>query len=249
MSTGSAKPSLSIVVPDRSWADLVLPTQVTGQLKALCSAAENGPIVSPCALFCGPPGTGKTLAAEVIASELQRPLTRVDLAAAASKYVGETEKSLDAVFSQAERQGTVLLLEEADALFGGGAKQSERVSGLRDAAILVLSRIQARRELTIVTARRCQDLDRAFTRRFAHVVEFPLPDAAERSEIWRRHLTSSAATVDVNLDVLAKTPLSGGQIHAAASAATVAASRRGEAVSGNGLAEAVRHVQVASGKG
>ena len=51
-----------------------------------------------------------------------RSLYRVDLAGVVSKYIGETEKHLEAVFAEAERTGSLLYLDEADALFG---KRSE----------------------------------------------------------------------------------------------------------------------------
>jgi AAA+ superfamily predicted ATPase len=53
-----------------------------------------------------------------LAAELDRSLFHVDLSCIVSKYIGETEKNLDRVFRAAERAGAVLLLDEADALFG-----------------------------------------------------------------------------------------------------------------------------------
>jgi len=53
-----------------------------------------------------------------LAAELDRSLFHVDLRRVVSKYIGETEKNLDTVFRAAERAGAVLLLDEADALFG-----------------------------------------------------------------------------------------------------------------------------------
>ena len=70
------------------------------------------------ALFAGEPGTGKTLAAEVIAAEVGLDLMEVDLSRLVSKWVGETEKNLDAVFTEAEASNCVLFFDEADALFG-----------------------------------------------------------------------------------------------------------------------------------
>ena len=70
------------------------------------------------ALFCGAAGAGKTLGAHAVAAALSRDLVRVDLSQIVSKYLGETEKSLEAVLNDAERTGAVLLLDEADALFG-----------------------------------------------------------------------------------------------------------------------------------
>jgi SpoVK/Ycf46/Vps4 family AAA+-type ATPase len=69
-------------------------------------------------LFAGPAGTGKTMAAEALAKSLGRDLFRVNLAEVVSKYIGETEKNLDRVFSDAQTAGAVLFLDEADALFG-----------------------------------------------------------------------------------------------------------------------------------
>ena len=69
-------------------------------------------------LFAGAPGTGKAQAAEVIATELQMALMSVDLAAVASKFIGETEKNIDKLFDSIDAPGVILLFDEADALFG-----------------------------------------------------------------------------------------------------------------------------------
>ena len=53
-----------------------------------------------------------------LAAELDRSLFHVDLRCVVSKYIGETEKNLNRLFRAAERAGAVLLLDEADALFG-----------------------------------------------------------------------------------------------------------------------------------
>lgn len=57
-------------------------------------------------------------AAEVLAEELQLDLASVDLAAVVSKHIGETEKNLTRVFDMANRHGSILFFDEADALFG-----------------------------------------------------------------------------------------------------------------------------------
>lgn len=62
--------------------------------------------------FSGPSGTGKTLATQVAAS-LGRSLLTVE-----SRFIGETEKNLSRLLDLAERQGSVLFFDEADALFG-----------------------------------------------------------------------------------------------------------------------------------
>ena len=62
------------------------------------------------------------MAAEVIATELQLDLYRIDLSQVVSKYIGETEKNLDRIFQAAESANAILFFDEADALFG---KRSE----------------------------------------------------------------------------------------------------------------------------
>ena len=73
-------------------------------------------------LFAGESGTGKTMAAQVVANELGLELFRIDLATVVSKFIGETEKQLDRVFTAAAGSNAILLFDEADALFG---KRSE----------------------------------------------------------------------------------------------------------------------------
>ena len=68
----------------------------------------------PVALFSGPSGTGKTFASEVIANALGWSLYRVDLGLLVSKYIGETEKNLNALFDAAHAKPIVLLFDEAD---------------------------------------------------------------------------------------------------------------------------------------
>ncbi|HTP09195.1 MAG TPA: ATP-binding protein, partial [Anaerolineae bacterium] len=67
-------------------------------------------------LFNGPSGTGKTLAARALAAQLQMDIYRLDLSAVVNKYIGETEKNLNQVFSRAEELDVILLIDEGDAL-------------------------------------------------------------------------------------------------------------------------------------
>ena len=129
------------------------------------------------ALFHGPSGTGKRLAALAIARELDVQVFRIDLSSVVSKYIGETEKNLAAVFAEAEQSGAVLLFDEADALFG---KRSDvRDSHDRYANIEVsylLQRIETFSGLVILTTNARKNIDEGFLRRVRFVVEFPLDD-------------------------------------------------------------------------
>ncbi len=86
------------------------------------SVAATPETRSTVALFTGPGGTCKTMAGQLIAHELDTAVLRVDLGQVVSKYIGETEKNLTALFSWAQTNGAILFFDEADALFG---KRSE----------------------------------------------------------------------------------------------------------------------------
>jgi hypothetical protein len=128
------------------------------------------------ALFAGPAGTGKTMAAHLLAAALGRDAYRVDLSRAVSRYVGETEKNLDAIFRSAGRSDAVLVLDEADALFG-------RRTGVRDAHDRYANRetgylldcIERYDGVVIVTSSRRDRIDPDVLDRLRAVVAFPLP--------------------------------------------------------------------------
>jgi SpoVK/Ycf46/Vps4 family AAA+-type ATPase len=186
------------------------------------------------ALFHGPSGTGKTMAAQAIANALGAELYVVDLSRVVSKYIGESEKNLDSVFTDAERSGAVLLFDEADALFG---KRSE----IKDAhdryanieVAYLLQRMEAYAGLAVLTSNYRQNLDPAFTRRLRFIVEFPKPDAHAREQIWKKCLPAAAPLAkDVDLRLLARrVDVAGGTIRLATlRAAFAAAEERAPAI-------------------
>ncbi|WP_194291594.1 ATP-binding protein, partial [Cumulibacter manganitolerans] len=236
-----------------TWDDLVVEPDTRAQLAEMCERARHRDVVlrdwglgrtgaaGTHALFSGPSGTGKTAAAQVIAGELGCQLRKVDLAAVVSKYIGETEKNLDAIFQAAADCDVVLLFDEADALFG---KRSEvRDAHDRYANIEIsylLQRMEEHQGLTILTTNLRRNLDDAFLRRLAFDVRFPFPDEPARGRLWQQAL-GPAAPVAADVDVTALAagyPLSGGQIRNVALAAAYLAASDGGAVR-------MRHLQLA----
>lgn len=235
------RPGIQRVQPRADWAALLVPQMAHKQLQSAVrrvlqqitvlddwgfaqGRAERRGVRM---LFFGPPGTGKTLAAEVMARALGVDMLVVDLAALVSKWIGETEKNLAAVFDIAERSRALLLFDEADALF---AKRTEtqdahdRYANLETAYLL--QRLERYEGVAVLTTNLRSNLDKAFTRRFEYIVEFPEPDAATREALWRLHLpTAAPLAAKVNLGELAAWyPISGAQIkNASLSAAFLAA--------------------------
>jgi SpoVK/Ycf46/Vps4 family AAA+-type ATPase len=193
------------------------------------------------ALFAGSSGTGKTLAAEVLANELRLDLYRIDLSRVVDKYIGETEKNLRRIFDAAEGGGTILLFDEADALFG---KRSEvKDSHDRYANIEVsylLQRMEAYRGLAILTTNLKSALDTAFLRRIRFVVQFPFPDARQRAAIWRRAFPQKTPRRGVHVKRLAQLNVAGGNIRNIALNAAFLAAEAGEPVRMKHLLRATR---------
>jgi len=203
------------IEPEVGWDDLVLPDAVVGQLRELAARARHRERVfetwglgrsstkgrGVTALFAGESGTGKTMSAEIVAGSLGLDLYVIDLSTVVDKYIGETEKNLDRIFSEADRVNGVLLFDEADALFG---KRSE-VTDARDRyanveVAYLLQRIESFDGLAVLTTNLRANIDEAFTRRLDAVVDFPMPEEEDRLLIWQRNLPPSLPQAD-DIDV------------------------------------------------
>ena len=141
------------------------------------------------ALFSGDSGTGKTLAASFLASQLGIPIYRMDLGSILNKYVGETEKNIHKLMQQTADDDFILLIDEADALFG---KRTDAESGGERFANMLtnylLARIEQHSGIVLMTTNGLGRIDPAFMRRFDMVIEFQSPEMEERANIWQSHL-------------------------------------------------------------
>ncbi len=162
------------------WDDLVLPKAEMATLRAIAARLRTtiderrGPGIS--ALFAGPAGTGTTMAAQLLAGDLNLALYRIDLSALVSKYIGETEKNLRAVFEAAEQGGAILLFDEADALFGKRSEVKDSHDRYANVEVgFLLRQIEAFRGLTILASNEATPFDPALLRRLTFVVRFPFP--------------------------------------------------------------------------
>lgn len=124
-------------------------------------------------LFQGQNSAGKLAAAEKLALESGKRLVRVDLSNVASKYIGETEKNLRAVFDKAMGNDVILFFDEADALFGKrtGVKDSHDRYANQEVSYL-LQKIEDYEGLVIISVIKKENIDSPFLRRMRKVVEF-----------------------------------------------------------------------------
>ncbi len=193
----------------QTWSDLVLPDDQRPALAELMSrvrqrhtvyeqwgfARKLGQGLGVSALFSGPPGTGKTMTAGLIARDLGVEVFRVDLSKIVSKWIGETEKNLGAVFDAAEAGHALLLFDEADALFGKRTEvKSSNDRHANQQVDFLLQRLDTFTGVVILTTNHETSLDTAFRRRLSMHLRFAMPDVAERTKLWQAMLPALAPT-------------------------------------------------------
>ncbi|WP_298432645.1 AAA family ATPase [Geobacter sp.] len=245
------------VRPSFGWNDLVLPADQRGQLEEICARARHRHLVigswgfgrklsygtGQNVLFSGPSGTGKTMAAQVVASELGLDLFRIDLSQVVSKYIGETEKNLDRIFTAAAAGNAILFFDEADALFGKRSEVKDAHDRYANIEIgYLLQKMEEYEGIAILATNLRANMDEAFVRRMQAIVEFPFPDEAQRRRIWEVVIPDRVPLGDdVDFGLLAReVRLAGGNIRNIALAAAFFAAADGETVTMGHLMRAVR---------
>jgi hypothetical protein len=252
VASGSLLRHATRVVPQVSWDDLVFVDSQLARLHDLVDRYRYRAVVheqwglplypSPgvVALFSGPSGTGKTTTAEAIAHDLGVDMFRIDLAALVSKYIGETEKNLEEIFSAAHAGDYLLLFDEADSLFGLRSKVTDSRDRYANMEVsYLLQRLETYDGFVILTSNFQGNIDPAFLRRIHVTVHFPVPNAADRARIWARSL-ARAPQDDLDLDFVAQQfDLTGGSIRNAALTAAFRAAGADRAV---GMADVLHAV-------
>jgi hypothetical protein len=247
---------VALVTPTVPWSRLVLPEEASFQLRDAVARLKHQALVIDDwrmgdyaraargirLLFTGLPGTGKSIAAEAVASAAVTDLLRVDVSQVVSKWVGETEKNLASVFDVAERCQAVLLLDEADALFGARTQITDahdRYANMETAYLL--QRLDRFEGLAVLATNLRHNIDPAFTRRMDSVVDFTLPDLAHRRQLWQLHLPPDRMAEDVDIDALARLyPVAGGWIRNTAITAAFFAAAADDRIAQHHLVAAMR---------
>lgn len=248
------------VFPSHQLDDLILPADDLRQIKDMIAAYHNWPHVigrwgigtrlptGKCiaALFSGEPGTGKSFAAEVIAGVVGRPLHIVNLASILSPWSSETERDLRDLFERARRNHSILLFDDAGALFSCRVEAHAARDHTTDVrAGQFLQELDRHTGLVIMTTHRSETIDPALRRRILFCLELSQPDEDARWRIWQRLIPAQMPCgPGVDLAVLAKSyVLSGGAIKNAVLRASLAAYADGGVVTQQHLTDACERAQ------
>ena len=145
------------------------------------------------AIFYGAPGTGKTASVYELARRSGRDIFRVDMAKLKSKWVGDSEKSVRAVFKMyrslchTDGKTPILLFNEADAIFTKRIENIEQSVDQMNNAIqnIILEEMENIDGILVATTNLLSNLDPAFERRFIFKVEFKTPGKDSRAKIWK----------------------------------------------------------------
>lgn len=171
----------------------------------------KGQLTKPCKgiLLFGPPGTGKTMLAKAVATEAGANFINISMSSIASKWFGEGEKYVKAVFTLASKiSPSVVFVDEVDSMLGRREKPGEH-EAMRKMKNEFMSnwdglRTKDReRVLVLAATNRPFDLDEAVIRRLPRRLMVNLPDAANRTKILKVILAKEEVAPDLDFDDIA----------------------------------------------
>lgn len=215
-----------------TWEDIQLNQESETELKKILAYAKHRSVVYEdygfgkkmpygrgfSVLLYGPPGTGKTMAANVLANELKLDIYRIDLSQIGSKYIGETEKNLAAIFDTGKHANAILFFDEADALFTKRTEVGSSNDKYANAEVAyLLQKIEEYDGISFLATNNLNNFDMAFRRRITFIVPMNLPDAQIRQRLWENVFPKELPKEAIDFTNIAQVgEMSGSSIKAAA---------------------------------
>ncbi|KAK9161555.1 hypothetical protein Syun_007896 [Stephania yunnanensis] len=171
----------------------------------------KGQLTKPCKgiLLFGPPGTGKTMLAKAVATEAGANFINISMSSITSKWFGEGEKYVKAVFSLASKIApSVIFVDEVDSMLGRRENpgEHEAMRKMKNEFMVNWDGLRTKdkeRVLVLAATNRPFDLDEAVVRRLPRRLMVNLPDAPNREKILSVILAKEELATDVDLEVIA----------------------------------------------
>ena len=198
---GEGLASFQAVVPKFKMDKLIVPDELREKIINTVSIIKNIELIynewgfsevdpTPRAVlnFYGPPGTGKTMAAHGIADALSKKILIANFAEIESKYVGDSPKNLENIFTVAQNEGAVLFFDEADSFLGKrltsiSSSSDQAVNSLRSKLLQLLEDYSG---IVIFCTNLVKNYDKAFESRILRSLKFELPDDECRKKMIRQ---------------------------------------------------------------
>ncbi|KAL4353800.1 hypothetical protein GQ457_06G029950 [Hibiscus cannabinus] len=171
----------------------------------------KGQLTKPCKgiLLFGPPGTGKTMLAKAVATEAGANFINISMSSITSKWFGEGEKYVKAVFSLASKIApSVIFVDEVDSMLGRRENpgEHEAMRKMKNEFMVNWDGLRTKdkeRVLVLAATNRPFDLDEAVIRRLPRRLMVNLPDAPNREKILRVILAKEELSPNVDLEAIA----------------------------------------------
>ncbi|KAL2227009.1 UNVERIFIED_CONTAM: Spastin [Sesamum indicum] len=171
----------------------------------------NGGLLKPCRgiLLFGPPGTGKTMLAKAIANEAGASFINVSMSTITSKWFGEDEKNVRALFTLAAKVSpTIIFVDEVDSMLGQRTRvgEHEAMRKIKNEFMTHWDGLLTKpgeRILVLAATNRPFDLDEAIIRRFERRIMVGLPSVENREMILRTLLAKENVEEDLDFKELA----------------------------------------------
>ncbi|PSS07681.1 Spastin like [Actinidia chinensis var. chinensis] len=171
----------------------------------------KGQLTKPCKgiLLFGPPGTGKTMLAKAVATEAGANFINISMSSITSKWFGEGEKYVKAVFSLASKiSPSVIFVDEVDSMLGRRENpgEHEAMRKMKNEFMVNWDGLRTKdteRVLVLAATNRPFDLDEAVIRRLPRRLLVNLPDASNRAKIVKVILAKEDLSPDIDLDSIA----------------------------------------------
>ncbi|GJY87870.1 putative adenosinetriphosphatase [Tanacetum coccineum] len=171
----------------------------------------KGQLTKPCKgiLLFGPPGTGKTMLAKAVATEAGANFINISMSSITSKWFGEGEKYVKAVFSLASKiSPSVVFVDEVDSMLGRRENpgEHEAMRKMKNEFMMNWDGLRTKdkeRVLVLAATNRPFDLDEAVIRRLPRRLMVNLPDAANREKILRVILAKEELAPGIDLESVA----------------------------------------------
>ncbi|KAG2260472.1 hypothetical protein Bca52824_079766 [Brassica carinata] len=160
-------------------------------------------------LLFGPPGTGKTMLAKAVATDAGANFINISMSSITSKWFGEGEKYVKAVFSLASKIApSVIFVDEVDSMLGRRENpgEHEAMRKMKNEFMINWDGLRTKdkeRVLVLAATNRPFDLDEAVIRRLPRRLMVNLPDSANRSKILSVILAKEEMAEDVDLEAIA----------------------------------------------